>query len=271
MPIGDEVAILDEAGCHLQPGSIGEISIRGANVMQGYASPAEANATAFSDGWLRTGDRGYQDSQGYVFIQGRLKELINRGGEKIIPHEIDEVLLQHPAVLQAVAFAVPHSGLGEDVAAAVVLRLGAEVTAMELRGFAARHLADFKVPRKIVFLRDIPKGPTGKVQRIGLAGKLRAELEAGASPEAGSHMPPRTRLEEQLAGIWCEVLGVSSIGVLDDFFMLGGDLLRGAQLLAKIGEQIGVELTLGDLFNASTIASLAEQIGPQTNTPGKMP
>ena len=126
----------------------------------------------FTNGWFRTGDQGIQDEDGYLTITGRLKEIINRGGEKISPREVDEVLMDHPAVQQAVTFAMPHPKLGEEVAAAVVLREGAEATERDIRDFAAERLAPFKVPRKVLVLTEIPKGPTGKLQRIGLAEKL---------------------------------------------------------------------------------------------------
>ena len=169
---GPEVSIMDEDGAHLSPGEIGEIVIRGPNVTQGYENNPAANAEAFTDGWLRTGDEGVMDAEGYLRITGRLKEIINRGGEKISPREIDEAILDHPAIRQVVAFAVPHPKLGEEVAAAAVLRLGKSATPEEIRAFAADRLADFKVPRKILILDEIPKGPTGKLQRIGMAEKL---------------------------------------------------------------------------------------------------
>ena len=121
---------------------------------------------------MRTGDQGVLDADGYLTIDGRLKEIINRGGEKISPREVDEVLLAHPAVAQAVTFAVPHPKLGEDVAAAIVLRAGASAGERELRAFTAAHLADFKVPRRFVIVDEIPRGATGKVQRLGLANRL---------------------------------------------------------------------------------------------------
>jgi acyl-CoA synthetase (AMP-forming)/AMP-acid ligase II len=169
---GPEVAVMDETGTLLPSGSVGEVVIRGPNVTRGYAANPEANAKAFTDGWFRTGDQGVLDEEGYLRLTGRLKELINRGGEKISPLEVDEVLMDHPAVQQVVTFAMPHDALGEDVAAAVVLRQGQTVTERALRDFAAERLADFKLPRKIVFLEEIPKGATGKLQRIGLASKL---------------------------------------------------------------------------------------------------
>jgi oxalate---CoA ligase len=169
---GPEVAIMDTEGTLLPAGATGEIVIRGVNVTLGYENNPNANGEAFTHGWFRTGDQGVMDAEGYVSITGRLKEIINRGGEKISPREVDEVLMDHPAVAQVVTFAVPHDKLGEEVAAAVVLREGQTADAKELREFAAKRLADFKVPRKILLLDEIPKGATGKLQRIGLAQKL---------------------------------------------------------------------------------------------------
>ena len=169
---GPEVAIMDEQGELLSAGSVGEIVIRGENVTLGYENNPTANAENFTNGWFRTGDQGVMDEDGYVSITGRLKEIINRGGEKISPREVDDVLMDHPAVQQVVTFAIPHPKLGEEVAAAVVLREGQQATEHDIREFASAHLADFKVPRKVLFLEEIPKGATGKLQRIGLAEKL---------------------------------------------------------------------------------------------------
>jgi acyl-CoA synthetase (AMP-forming)/AMP-acid ligase II len=169
---GPEIAVLDSDGTLLPAGTIGEVAIRGPNVTAGYEANPKANAEAFTNGWFRTGDQGRLDAEGYLTLTGRLKEIINRGGEKISPREVDEVLLDHPAVAQCVTFAMPHDKLGEEVAAAVVLREGSQADEAELRAFAAKKLADFKVPRKVVILAEIPKGATGKPQRIGLAQKL---------------------------------------------------------------------------------------------------
>ncbi len=169
---GPDVAIMDLQGNLLAAGEIGEIVIRGENVTAGYENNDKANAEAFTHGWFRTGDQGTLTPDGYLSLTGRLKEIINRGGEKISPREVDEVLMDHPAVLQVVTFAMPHPKLGEDVAAAVVLRENMLLTERELRDFAATKLADFKVPKKVLFLSEIPKGATGKLQRIGLAEKL---------------------------------------------------------------------------------------------------
>ncbi|MGJ8587405.1 MAG: acyl--CoA ligase [Yoonia sp.] len=177
VPAGPEVRIAHELEPHLiDNSSIGEVVISGPNVTPGYESNPDANAKNFFevDGkrWFRTGDQGTFDEDGYLTLTGRLKEIINRGGEKVSPLEVDGVLSAHPAIAQVVTFALPHPKLGEEVAAAVVLREGEEVTERDIRDFASERLADFKVPRKVIILDEIPKGATGKMQRIGLAEKL---------------------------------------------------------------------------------------------------
>jgi oxalate---CoA ligase len=169
---GPEVAIMDAHGKLLSFGEEGEIVTRGPNVTKGYENNPAANEAGFAHGWFHTGDQGFMDEDGYLKITGRLKEIINRGGEKIAPAEVDEVLLEHAAVFQAVTFAMPHDKLGEDVAAAVVFKEGQSATERELQDFVNERLAAFKVPRKIMILDEIPKGATGKLQRIGLAQKL---------------------------------------------------------------------------------------------------
>ena len=169
---GPEVAIMADDGTLLPRGGTGEIVIRGPNVTAGYESNPKANAEAFTHGWFRTGDQGVMDEDGYVTLTGRLKEIINRGGEKISPREVDEILMDHPAVAQVVCFGMPHPKLGEEVAAVVVLREGQAVTERELQGFVGTRAAEFKVPKKILFMDEIPTGATGKLQRIGLAAKL---------------------------------------------------------------------------------------------------
>ena len=172
VPVGLDVAIMDEGGALLPGGQTGQIVVRGASVMSGYDGDPMATQAAFAGDWFKTGDHGFFDDDGYLFLAGRMREIINRGGEKIAPREVDEVLLEHPAVAEAVTFAVPHPTLGEDVASAVVLRPDAAATPKDIRQFAIGRIADFKVPRQVLIVREIPKGPTGKVQRIGLAAKL---------------------------------------------------------------------------------------------------
>jgi acyl-CoA synthetase (AMP-forming)/AMP-acid ligase II len=170
---GLEVVIMDPLGDLIADGEEGEIVIRGASVTCGYLDDPESNQASFRDGWFRTGDIGRLDGENFLFITGRLKEMIDRGGEKILPQGVEDVLAEHPAVADAAVFAVAHPTLGEDIAAAVVLREGAAATALELRRFAATKLAAFKVPRRIEFLDTIPRTSTGKAQRSLLAERFR--------------------------------------------------------------------------------------------------
>ena len=231
-PAGPAVSILDPSGEPVGCGERGEVAIRGSNVFGGYAANAEANDAAFVDGWFRTGDEGYVDSDGYLVLTGRLKEMINRGGEKIAPREVDEVLLQHPEVKQAVAFAVADERLGEEIAAAVVIETGASCDEATLQLHVAASLADFKVPRRIVFVDEIPRGPTGKLQRIGLAERLAvADLQADRDPvrapaSAGSSPAPGGELA-------AEVLEVERVRGDDDLFDLGLDSMTAADLLTR--------------------------------------
>ena len=173
---GPEVAIMGDDGTLLPRGTglenTGEIVIRGPNVTAGYENNPKANAEGFLNGWFRTGDQGVMDEDGFISITGRLKEIINRGGEKVSPREVDEILMDHPGVAQVVCFGMPHPKLGEEVAAVVVLREGQQATERELQTFVSARAADYKVPKKILFMDEIPKGATGKLQRIGLAQKL---------------------------------------------------------------------------------------------------
>ncbi len=169
---GPEIAILAQDGTHLPRGEAGEVAIRGRNVFRGYENNPTANEAAFVDGWFRTGDEGNLDLDGYLRLTGRIKEIINRGGEKVSPLEVDSVLMDHPAVAQCLTFAVPHPTLGEEVAAAIVPREGLTCVETELRAFAAIRLAAFKVPRRIYFMEELPRGATGKFMRTGVARTL---------------------------------------------------------------------------------------------------
>jgi amino acid adenylation domain-containing protein len=246
---GPEVAVMDEAGVRLATGEVGEVVIRGPNVTCGYLGNPEANAAAFTDGWFRTGDQGVLDEEGYLTLTGRLKELINRAGEKISPREVDERLLEHPAVAQAVTFAMQHPTLGEDVAAAVVLRPGAAASERELRDFVATALAPFKVPARVVLVSEIPKGPSGKLKRIGLADVLGITAEAGREgpgpvPERG----PTSARDEPMLRLFQAVLEDDQVGLEQSFLAAGGDSVLGADLLDRIDADLGEGLTLLDLF-----------------------
>lgn len=173
---GDEVAILSPELVPLPPGKEGEIAVRGPNVMRGYLKDDEATRNAFTpDGWLRTGDLGRMDADGFVFVTGRLKELIIKGGENIAPREVDEALYSHPAVVEAAAFPRPCKSYGERVEAAVALREGSVVSEEELISVCHRRLGAFKSPDAIHFLDELPKGPSGKIQRRRLADMTREE------------------------------------------------------------------------------------------------
>lgn len=245
---GAEVAIMDPEGALLEPGRVGEIVIRGDNVFPGYEGNEQANRESFCAGWFRTGDQGLLDADGFVKITGRIKEIINQGGEKVSPREVDEALLSHAAVAQAVTFPVPHPTLGEMVTAAVVMEDRGATTESELRAFAAARLAAFKVPSRILLVDEIPKGATGKLQRHTLARQLAPLLE-------DEHVPPSTDAERQLARIWAEVLGLERVGVTDSFFGIGGDSLSAVRIVAAAREQ-QLEVTVAGLLEKPTIRSL---------------
>jgi acyl-CoA synthetase (AMP-forming)/AMP-acid ligase II/acyl carrier protein len=279
---GPKIAIMDEVGNLLKSGEIGEVVIQGNNVTLGYQNHPEANEKAFKNGWFSTGDLGYLDSDGYLFLKGRIKEIINRGGEKISPREVDEVLLDHPAIDQVVTFAAPHTLLGEDVAAAVVLKPNQIVTEQEIQEFAAEKLADFKVPRVVLFLDEIPKGPTGKRQRIGLAEKLGltalnntasqpskslvtsidsapGQQQSALELEAQSQIQP-TALETVLAGIWANYLRLEQVGIHDNFFELGGQSLDAVEIIGEIQEIFQVSLSPRALSMTPTVTELAQSL-----------
>ena len=246
---GPDVAIMDEVGNLLPVGEIGEIVIRGMNVTDGYENNPTANQSSFTNGWFRTGDQGRFDTDGYLFITGRLKEIINRGGEKIAPKEVDEVLVQHPAIAQAIAFAMPHPTLGEDVAAAVVLNNNASATQSEIREFAAARLADFKVPSQVLIVDELPKGPTGKLQRIGLADKLALKLKE-------NFVAPKNSVEKELAEVWKDLLGVDQVGVRDSFYILGGDSLATAAMISIIENRFNRTISLDNFLRSPTIETI---------------
>jgi acyl-CoA synthetase (AMP-forming)/AMP-acid ligase II/acyl carrier protein len=248
---GPQIAILDPLGALLPAGETGEVAIRGETVMTGYVDNPQANEAAFANGWFRTGDLGVLDADGYLTLSGRLKEMINRGGEKIAPAEIENALLTHTGVAQAVVFAAPHTTLGEEVCAAVVTQ--SPVTADALQAFLADRLSLAKVPRRIVFLRELPKGPTGKLRRIGLATELGLE---SARPLA-AYVAPRSPLETALARTWASALATDTIGIDDDFFDLGGNSLAALRIVADIHAAAGVEISLTEFLRSPTIAKMA--------------
>jgi acyl-CoA synthetase (AMP-forming)/AMP-acid ligase II/thioesterase domain-containing protein len=259
MASGPEVAVMDDKGNLVARGETGEIVIRGPNVTKGYENNPEANRKAFTNGWFRTGDQGYFDSDNYLTITDRIKEIINRAGEKISPREIDEVLLSHPSISQAVTFAVKHPRLGEDVAAAVVLRDNATATEREIQEFAALRLADFKVPRQVMIVNQIPKGSTGKIQRVGLAEKLGLTISVSEQFDLKTeYKAPSTSLEKKLTKIWSNVLEIDRIGVNDNFFQLGGQSIQARLIISRICETLQIErIPLAIFLYAPTIKKMA--------------
>lgn len=259
-----EIDILNANNESLPMGQEGEIVLRGPAVTSGYLDPAEANPAAFINGWLRTGDAGRFDEEGYLYITGRLKEMINRGGEKIMPQEIDRALAAHAGVAEAAVFAVPHPTLGEDAIAAVVLRPGAHLSESSLRDFVALRIAPFKVPQRIVFLDQIPKGPTGKPNRLALTEQYRTAARQPCSitgetvaDSDGSQDSEHSRITLKLAKIWAEILGMKHVNPNDNFFEMGGHSLMVAHLFTRIEREFGKKLPLDTLFHAPTAASLA--------------
>jgi non-ribosomal peptide synthetase component F len=257
IPVGLDVAIMDEAGALLPHGQTGQVVVRGASVIGGYDGNPRATEAAFVGDWFKTGDLGFFDDDGYLFLPGRIREMINRGGEKVAPQEVDDVLLEHTAVAEAVTFAVPHATLGEDVASAVVLRPDAVATPKDIRRFVIGRIADFKVPRQVLVVREIPKGPTGKVQRIGLAAKLGLANHVAATQ---AFVAPRTPLEKALAEHWTALLQVEQIGIHDDFFASGGDSLLATRVLSHIFETTQVKLEVSRFFEAPTVAEVAHDL-----------
>ncbi len=253
---GPQVAIMDDHGNLLPAGATGEVVIRGDNVTAGYQSNDEANTQAFTQGWFRTGDQGLLDEDGYLILTGRLKEIINRGGETISPREIDDALLEHPDVAQAVAFAMPDRRLGEEVAAAIVLRDGRSLRENDLIAFAAARLSDAKVPKRILILDAIPKGPTGKIQRIGLARKL-GVVEATEDAAAPKYAAPQTAAETVLVSLWAQMLSLDRVGVTDNFFDLGGDSITASRIIARVQDQLAVALPMLAFFETPTIRGMA--------------
>jgi acyl-CoA synthetase (AMP-forming)/AMP-acid ligase II/thioesterase domain-containing protein len=246
-----EMAIQNDEGSLLGPGEAGEIMVRGPSVTPGYlVDDIDGIPTGLQNGWLPTGDIGIIDSDGLLTVTGRRKEMINRGGEKISPYDVEKALLTHPAVREAAAFALPHPRLGETVGAAVVLRIGASLSSTELIAFVSDRLAPFQLPRHIEILENLPVGVTGKISRSQLS---RASVNVQRPIE-----PPGVPLEMLIANIWQRLLNRTDIGIEDDFFEVGGDSLLLTEMLLALEETIHHRVPASAIRIPLTILHLAE-------------
>ncbi|RST87533.1 hypothetical protein EJC49_04730 [Aquibium carbonis] len=249
---GTLVAILDAEGRALPAGQSGHVAIRGANVFAGYENDPQANAEAFRDGWFYTGDLGRLDADGDLFLTGRAKELINRGGEKISPYEIEEALLGHPGIEDAAAFPVVHPTLGEDLGVAVVIRPGAIVTHQDVRSFVGGQLAAFKIPRHFMAVESLPKSPVGKVLRKDVAALFAARQVSGPGPAR-----PTNELEAALAALWADELDVPEVGIDDSFAAIGGDSLSSVRIFLAAEAMVGFKLPDEAVRHFDTVRSMA--------------
>lgn len=274
-PVDSEVALLGDNGAVLDRGiadEMGEILVRGTGVFDGYESNPEADAAAFIDGWYRTGDLGRWDEDGYLIVCGRVKEVINRGGQKISPIEVEDALLRHPGIAEVACFAVPHPTLGEDIAAAIVVADPAQgaIDQAAMARFLAPNLAPFKIPKRVVCCAALPRGPTGKLHRLSLAASLGiTSIVDEANLVAGEPAALEGKGEAEIAAIWREILKLSTVGYGENFFVLGGESLMAARLMARIGKLTGVELPLECIFgDGGTVAGLAQLVRAAENGVG---
>lgn len=231
LPAPGELLIVDNNRNPVADGSVGQIMISGPTVTPGYILTNPSLAGEFQDGWLLTGDLGRIDADGYLSIVGRTKEVINRGGEKVFPYEIEKAMLQHPAVLEAAAFGVPHPRLGENVAAAAVLRPGSTLSERELKEFLATRLSGYKLPRRLVLMPSLPRNASGKI--------LRRELTLAHSSERPAVIEAEGLFELEILDIWARLLGTDEIGIDDDFFDKGGDSLLATEMLIEVEHLAG--------------------------------
>jgi len=265
-PTGTEVRVIDAQGGTVATGIDGEIAVRGPAVFAGYSAPAAANDDAFVDGWFRTGDVGRFSDDGFLTITGRIKEQINRGGEKISPREVDEALLSHPDIVEAMAFAIPDPLLGEEIGAAIVAVPGAEVDLVSVRRFLRDRIAPFKIPRRLLLVEQLPKSSTGKLLRIGFAAQHADELRATTAPADADLPADDASTQGRLAALWAELLELPAAPELsDNFFDLGGTSLLTMELVIRIEELFLVDVPVTEIIQVPTLAEMAARIDQPSN------
>ncbi len=259
-----EVSIVDDEGALAATGERGEVIVRGANVFDGYDRNPAANEAAFFGEWYRTGDVGFFDEDGYLTLVGRSKEMINRGGQKIAPVEIDEALLAHPEIADAATFAVPHPTLGEVVGAAIVVTPDSGLTEADVADHLRGRLEPYKWPRAFVFVEQIPRGPSGKIRRqqvVELFETSHAAPNRSLDRQSVSSDGIGSPIEARLATLWQTLLRKAPIGPDEDFFIIGGDSLTATQLVLTVNDLFHVELSLEAVFTGvSTIRTMAARI-----------
>jgi len=246
---GPKVIILDEDGNAAAPGKRGEVMVCGDTVTSGYEGTADTDETSFFGAWFRTGDEGYFDEGGFLFLTGRIKDIINRGGEKISSRQLDEVALDHPGVRDAACFPIPHPSLGEQVAIAVVAKEA--LTTSEITHWFEQRVSPYKVPRVVRLMEALPRTAGGKLQRQKLS---EAYAERADHSEDKVFVAPKSQLAKEIAEIWEKVLGISPIGLHDDFFDLGGDSLKAATFVQALLPSDTELLEIASIYDAPTIA-----------------
>ncbi len=249
---GPEVTVLSDTGDAMPVGATGQVAIRGENVFAGYEGDPEANAAAFLDGWFLTGDLGYLDAEGDLFLTGRAKEMVNRGGEKISPNEVDDALMAHPAVREAASFAVPHGTLGEDIACAIATTGGQTPDLDALRRFLATRLAKHKIPARIDVLPDLPRNPVGKIDKQALMHRKPPRKTADTDQAA------LTPMQLLVRDIWMRELSLVQVDLDDDFASVDGDSLSAVRILIELENRFGVPVPNEIVENFATIRGIAE-------------
>ncbi|WP_084530820.1 non-ribosomal peptide synthetase [Burkholderia sp. WSM2232] len=258
-PVGAEIRVLDAKMVDARAGEVGEVVVRGPSVITQYSTAGD-QSNAFHDGWLRTGDGGYLDSDGYLYITHRLKEVIKRGGNQVVPTEVDAHLRKHVGVLEAVTFAIAHPTLGEDVAAALVVETAATFDVTQVRRRLAEQVSLYKVPSHLYLVAELPKNHMGKIVRKDVAKFCSCIPDEGARSPSGP-------TEQLLHDIWCDWLRVGSLHVTANLFLAGADVILARGVSDEIHRNINVRLSPRELFLAPTIEQQALIIGERSIYP----